>query len=167
MDWVSRIMLWAHIVSVVTWIGGISYILFVLLPAMPNVALRDRARYVPVLLRRFLWVVWVSVVAIFVTGLYRIFFVWNAAEAAFWGTPQGRTLVEKLGLVGAILVVVLLVTFRVVPGAIAHVATHADDPADAYKCPQCLKVIGGMKRHLQVGFAIGLVIILYGVMLRG
>ncbi len=163
----SHIFHWFHIVSVVAWIGGIIYILAVLLPNMPKVALRDRANFVPPLLRRFLVVVWTSVTLILATGFWRIFAVWNAEQAAFWGTPLGRILMEKLTLVTAILVVVGLVTFRVVPRAIAHVATHRNDPPDAYACKQCATVIGGMKRHLQVGLVFALLIIFWAVRLRG
>ena len=160
-------LLWLHLLGVVAWIGGIAYILLVLMPAMPKIALRDRANFVPLTLRRFLRVVWIAVTVILVTGLCRAFTIWPAGEASFWTTPLGRILGEKLGMVVLILGVVLSVTLRAVPRAIAHVATHKDDPADAYACKQCATIIGSLKRHLQIGLAIALVIIFWAVRLRG
>ncbi len=162
---IHTLFLWLHVLGVVAWIGGIIYILAVLLPNMPKVALRDRANFVPPLLRRFLAVVWTSVVIILVTGFYRIFVLWNAASPEFWTTPNGRLLMEKLGLVVLILGVVLSITFRAVPAAISHVGSHAADSPDAYKCPQCAKYIGAIKLHLQIGLGLALVIILWGVRL--
>jgi uncharacterized membrane protein len=163
----SHLFLWLHILGVVAWIGGIIYVLVVLMPAVPKIALRDRANFVPLILRRFLAVVWTSVGLILVTGLYRIFWVWDAAQSSFWGTPVGRVLMEKLTLFGVILVVVGLVTFRAVPRAIAHVATHQGDAPDAYACKECATVVGSLKRHLQVGLAVALLIIFWAVRLRG
>lgn len=167
MDILSQALLWAHIVSVVAWIGGIIYVLTVLMPAMPKIALRDRANFVPLTLNRFLTVVWVSVGVILVTGTYRIFFVWDAATGEFWRTPTGRILMEKLGMVVGILAVVLSVTYQAVPRAKAHVATHKSDAADAYACKECATVVGGLKRRLQIGLAFALVIIFWAVRLRG
>lgn len=167
MHLLSQALLWAHIVSVVAWIGGIVYVLFVLMPGMPAIALRDRARFVPLILTRFLWVVWAAFGIILATGLYRIFFVWDAATGAFWTSDLGRVLGEKLVMVVAILAVVLSVTFQAVPRAKAHVATHAHDAPDAYACKECATVIGGLKRRLQIGLVFALFIIFWAVRLRG
>lgn len=167
MNFLSQALLWAHIVSVVAWIGGIVYVLVVLMPAMPKIALRDRANFVPLILTRFLWVVWVAYGVILVTGTYRIFFVWDASTGAFWASPLGRVLMEKLGLVAGITAVVLSVTYQAVPRAKAHVATHKADAPDAYACKECATVIGALKRRLQIGLAFALVIIFWAVRLRG
>lgn len=156
---------WIHLLGVVAWIGGIVYILGVLLPAMPHVALRDRATFVPLLLRRFLVVVWISIGAIVLTGLYRIFFVWDVTAPGFFASWPGRTLAEKLVLVGALIGIAAKITFLVVPQAIEHVRTHKNDSPDDYKCPQCLQVIGRLKRHLQFALAIALVTILWAARL--
>jgi uncharacterized membrane protein len=156
---------WFHLLAVVAWIGGIIYVLTILLPAMPQVALRDRANFVPLLLRRFLALVWISIGAILLTGLYHIFFVWDATAPGFFGSPLGRTLIEKWVLAAALIGVAAKITLQVAPRAIAHVHTHRDDAPDAYKCPQCLKVIGGLKRHLQVALGIAALTILWATRL--
>lgn len=163
---IDQLFLWSHILGVVAWIGGIAYVLFVLMPAVPKIALRDRANFIPIILRRFLALVWTSVAVILLSGTYRIFWVWNASQAEFWGSPVGRILMEKLTLVAVILVVVSLVTFRAVPRALTHVATHQKDAPDAYACQQCATVVGSLKRHLQVGLAVALLIIFWAVRLR-
>lgn len=157
----------AHIWAEVAWIGGIFYILFVLFPAMPRVALRDRAHFVPVLLRRFLRVVWASFFTLLLTGLYRSFWVFDGLSTTFWtSTPQGRLLAIKLGFVAALLGLAIAVTFRVVPSAITHLATHQEDPPDRYTCPQCATILGGMRRHLQFALILATAIIIFAVRIR-
>jgi uncharacterized membrane protein len=57
---IATILHTLHLLAVVFWIGGVGYTLFVLIPALPTVSLRDRAVLVPRLFRRFLTLVWLS-----------------------------------------------------------------------------------------------------------
>lgn len=57
MEMISTILHTLHLLALVFWIGGVGYILFVLMPSLPVVSLRDRARLVPRLLSRFLTIV--------------------------------------------------------------------------------------------------------------
>lgn len=167
MDLLRLTLHWAHLVAVVSWIGGIVYLLTVLLPAMPKLALRDRANFVPIILGRFIRLVWISIATLVASGLYRMFAVWNVGEATFWSLPQGQILTTKLVLAAALIGVALSVTFNVVPKTVAHVSTHKNDSPDAYACLQCAQVMGGMKRHLKTALALALVIIFLAAKLRG
>ena len=167
MSLINNMMNFIHVAAVVFWIGGISYILFVLMPAVPNVALRDRARFSPVILLRFLVVVWVSAGLLVITGLHRIFAVWNVTEASFWGTALGGTLAAKLVLVAVLIGIAGVVTFQTVPRARAHVKTHEGEACDAYQCGQCKRIVGGMRRILYLGLAVALVIIYLATRLGG
>lgn len=156
-----------HIVAVVFWIGGIAYILTVLMPAVPNLSLRDRAGFMPILLRRFLVVVWTAIMILLLTGLHRVFFVWDITHSGFFATPIGYTLAAKLVLVALLIGIALLVTLRTVPRAVSHVLTHTGAAPDEYKCMQCKQIVGGMRRQLQVALVLGLLIIYAAVELRG
>jgi len=164
---INVLIYFIHVVSAVFWVGGIAYILFVLMPAVPRVALRDRSHFMPILLRRFLVVVWSAIVFLILTGWQRAVYVWDATETGFFDAPTGHVFATKLVLAAVLVGIALLVTVRVVPRAIAHVATHEHDPADAYQCAQCATVVGGMRRVLRAALGVALAVILLGVMLRG
>lgn len=164
---VDTLLYFLHLVAAVFWIGGIGYILFVLMPAVTTVALRDRARFMPIVLRRYLVVVWISIAVLAGTGLYRMFMVWDAAASGFWATGLGHTLAGKLVLVVVLIGIAVRLTADTVPQAIRHVHTHLGEPAEAYRCAQCATLMGGMRRRLQLALLIGLAIIYLAVMLRG
>lgn len=167
MGLVNSILYFLHVVAVVFWIGGIGYILFVLMPAMPRVSLHDRASFMPVILRRFLVVVWTAIGVLVLTGLYRMFFVWDVTQPGFFAAPMGHSLAAKLVLVAILFAIALLVTFRTVPRATAHVSTHIHDSCNAYKCAQCGEIVGGMRRVLQAALVVALAAIYTAVELRG
>jgi uncharacterized membrane protein len=167
MNILNTILYFLHVLAVVFWIGGIGYILFVLMPAVPHIALRDRARFMPLILRRFLVIVWTAIGLLILSGLYRMFFVWDVTQAGFFTTPTGYTLTVKLVLVTVLIAVAAVVTFKAVPRARAHVTTHHGDPPDAYKCAQCGDIVGSLRRWLQIALVLALAIIYAAVVLRG
>ena len=167
MSILNSVLYFLHVVAVVFWIGGISYILFVLMPAVPHVALRDRVKFMPLILRRFLYIVWAAIGLIVVSGVYRILFVWNVTEAGFFSTQLGYVLIAKLMLVVVLIVIAILVTFQAVPRAREHVTTHLKDPPDEYKCAQCGDIVGRLRRLLQSALVVALVVIYAAIELRG
>ncbi len=167
MNLINTFLYFLHVVAVVFWIGGIGYILYVLMPAMPQVSLRDRARFMPLVLNRFLVVVWSAIGVLLISGLYRIFWVWDVTEAGFFSTQLGYVLAVKLVLIALLIGIAIVVTYRTVPRARTHVATHQEDQPDAYKCAQCGDIVGGMRRILQAALIVALVIIYAAIELRG
>ena len=121
----------------------------------------------PLILRRFLVIVWTAIGLLILSGLYRMFFVWDVTQAGFFATPFGYTLTVKLVLVAVLIAVAGVVTFRAVPRAKAHVTTHHSDPPEAYKCAQCGDIVGGLRRLLQIALVVALAIIYAAVELRG
>lgn len=161
-------MHWLHLMGVVFWIGGIGYILLVLMPGMSAVALRDRARMVPILLRKFLTVVWVSIGLIVVSGLFRVFFVLQITSfEPLILSSYGNLLLVKILLVVGLIGVASAVTFRRYPSTLKHVTTHLNDPPDAYRCQLCGSVMGSLRNYLDTGLALALVIIFIAALLRG
>ena len=164
----SLILHWIHLISVVLWIGGVGYVLFVLLGNMRFISLRDRAKFVPRILKRFLTIVWISISAIIISGLYRVVFVMritNVEQLVF--TRYGNILGLKIILVAALVIVALRVTTGVYPKTVQHVATHIDDKPDEYACGKCSSIVGSMRNHLEAGFLLALIIIFLAAMLRG
>lgn len=142
--------------------------LLVLMPYMRLVALRDRARLVPAMLRRFIGVIWASIATIVFTGLYRVFLVMHITTIdQLTAGPYGQILTMKLTLVVVLIGIAASVTLRVYPRIAAHVATHEGDEHGVYTCPACGGLMGAMRRHLTAGLGIALVIILLAAALRG
>ena len=164
----SLFLHWLHLLGVVFWIGGVGYIVFVLLPNMPTIALRDRAKLVPKLLKRFLKIVWISIAVIVLTGLYRVFFVMKITtiEQLIF-TRYGNILGIKILLVIALITVALSVTLRVYRRTVSHVITHSNDSPDSYSCPACKNIVGSIQLHLETGLALAFIIIFLAAMLRG
>ncbi|HIQ29901.1 MAG TPA: hypothetical protein EYH45_04985 [Candidatus Caldiarchaeum subterraneum] len=164
----SLVLHWIHLLSVVLWIGGVGYILFVLLGNMRFISLRDRARFVPRILKRFLVIVWLSIAAIIISGLYRVIFVMHitSVEQLIF-TRYGNILGLKIILVVALITVALRITTKVYNRTVHHVAKHVDDEPNSYTCAECGSIVGSIRNHLEVGFLLSVVIIFLAAMLRG
>ena len=163
----SVVFYWLHIIGVVFWIGGVAYIVLVLSPSLGLISLRDRARFVPKILRRFLVVVWISIAIIVASGIYRLVFVMGmrSLEPLFF-TVYGNILSIKLLLVSALIGIAASISLRVYPRTVAHVSMHADEGPEVYACPACRTVAGSISRHVTLGLLLALAIIFLAVMLR-
>jgi putative copper export protein len=156
-----------HLVAAMFWIGGIAYILFVLMPAVPKIALRDRSQFMPIVLRRFLIIVWTAIGTLVATGIYRLGRFWDLTQPGFFSTPAGEVLLVKMLLVAGLVLIASHVTWRSVPNAVEHVSTHVGDPPDAYKCPQCGAIVGNLRTMLQRALGLALAIVFAAIHLRG
>ncbi|MEM1946478.1 MAG: CopD family protein [Candidatus Caldarchaeum sp.] len=158
----------AHVFAVVLWIGGVGYSLMVLLPSLSTVSLRDRARFVPKVLKRFLTIVWLSIAVVSLSGLYRMVAVMNiTALPQLSSSHYGQLLSVKLVFVIFLLAVALSVTLRVYPKVTNHVRQHLDESPDVYRCPVCREISGLMRVHLMAGLSMAAAIILLAAFLRG
>ena len=157
-----------HLLAVVFWIGGVGYTLFVLIPGLQTVSLRDRSALVPRLFRRFLTLVWLSIAVVASTGLYRAVAVMGISSLnSLTGTYYGNILLLKLVLVAALFAVALSVTVRVYPRTVNHLKTHQNDPPTEYRCSKCGEVTGIVKAHLTAAVLLSAFIIFAAALLRG
>jgi len=165
---ITTILHTLHLLAVVFWIGGVGYTLFVLIPALPTVSLRDRAVLVPRLFRRFLTLVWLSIAVVASTGLYRAVAVMGISSInSLTGTYYGNILLLKLVLVAALIAVALSVTVRVYPRTVSHLKTHQNDQPTEYRCSKCGDVTGFIKAHLTAAVLLSVFIIFAAALLRG
>lgn len=163
----NSLMQFLHVFAAVAWIGGLVFALAVLLPAAPTIALPDRPRLMPLIFKRFPYIVRGSAGLLLITGLWRVPAHWPGTTASFWSSRIGMLVGLKLTVFAAILVVAGSVIWRVRPRIIAHLPSYAGGPPDAYQCPQCGSLVGGLRRHFQIGRLLGLVLLLLGVRLSG
>ena len=111
-----------HILAAMTWIGGMIFLVLVLVPALRTLPSREMAvELVASSGRRFRTIGWISLGALVATGCSNLYcrgIGWSQLRlASFWDTPFGQTLALKLTLVGVILLTSLLHDFRVGPRA--------------------------------------------------
>ena len=127
---------WLHVVAAALWIGGMLFLVAVIVPLLRTPALRDQAvALVQAVGVRFRSVGWVTLLTLVATGTINAAF--HAAsptalvEAAFWATPFGRLLGMKLGIVAVILVMSAVHDFGVGPRASALLLTEPGSPRAA------------------------------------
>lgn len=123
-----------HILAAVTWIGGMLFLVLVVVPATrrldaPGVAvalIRDTGR-------RFRTVGWICLVVLAGTGVTNLLLrgvgpsMWT--DAAFWSGPFGQTLAWKLVLVAVIWMLSAVHDFWIGPQASERLRARPDDEA--------------------------------------
>ena len=61
-----------HIAAAITWLGGVSFMLFALRPAAVQLAPPQRLALIADVLRRFFRLVWIAIAILLVTGLWML-----------------------------------------------------------------------------------------------
>jgi putative copper export protein len=122
-----------HILTAALWAGGMLFLVFVIVPLLRTPALRDRAvALVAALGLRFRNVGWASFLVLIVTGTinaaYRAQSAGALLDPAWWSTPFGRLLAEKLGVVTVILLLSAIHDFHVGPRASALLEAEPGTP---------------------------------------
>lgn len=113
---------WVHIVAAAWWVGGMLFLVFVLIPVTrrPEVA-PVRAQLVHWVGLRFRWVGWVSLVLLVASGAFNLAYRgigWgDLVSPRLWEGRFGRVLALKLVLVAAVLVLSALHDFALGPRA--------------------------------------------------
>jgi putative copper export protein len=111
-----------HIVAAAAWLGGMLFLVLVVVPALRTPALAPHATAaIRALGERFRSVGWATLLVLVVTGTANAAFRAGAfaplADAAWWATPFGRILGLKLALVALVLALSALHDFVVGPRA--------------------------------------------------
>jgi uncharacterized membrane protein len=115
---------WLHVLAAALWVGGMLFLVLVVVPLLAHPDLRPHARLlVAELGTRFRSVGWATLVTLVVTGVLNVAARFQAAgvlaDPVWWAAPFGRRLAEKLGLVAVILVLSAVHDFWVGPRAAA------------------------------------------------
>src|SRR5262245_40871258 len=129
--WLASV--WLHVVTAALWVGGMLFLVVVLVPLMRTPALRGQAvLWISAVGLRFRTVGWASLLVLVVTGTINAAFragsLAGLGDAAWWTNPFGRLLGMKLGLVGLILVLSAVHDFGVGPRASELMRAEADSP---------------------------------------
>jgi len=123
-----------HIVAASAWLGGMLFLVLVVVPSLRAPALVvHAAALIRVVGERFRTVGWATLLVLVVTGVINAAFragsAAGLADAAWWATPFGRLLAVKLALVALVLLLSALHDFHVGPHAGRLMTEAPDDPA--------------------------------------
>lgn len=113
---------WLHVLAAMAWVGGMIFLVAVVVPMLRRPETRDRAsELMQIAGRRFRTVGWVALVTLIVTGVFNVLHRGYRFEHFFTGDvfagQWGRTLAHKLALVGVVLVMSALHDFWLGPKA--------------------------------------------------
>jgi copper resistance protein D len=124
---------WLHLLGAMTWIGGMLFLVLVLVPALRR--MEDKALAVALIQqtgRRFRLVGWICLGLLGTTGwLNLVARGWGWATLrteAFWATPFGGLLAVKFGTFSLILVLSAWHDFRIGPRATAALRARPGSP---------------------------------------
>lgn len=98
-------MQWVHVSAAVVGVGGMAFMLLVLLPSASFLEEEQRDTLLKAALGRFRWVSWSVILLLLGSGLYNVKLVWLAP----WG-PYWKFLAIKIGLAVAVFIIVLCLT---------------------------------------------------------
>jgi uncharacterized membrane protein len=111
-----------HIVAACAWLGGMLFLVLVVVPSLRAPALAPHAAAaIRILGERYRTVGWVTLLVLVATGVtnaaFRAGSLPELGAAAWWATPFGRFLAMKLSLVALVLVLSAVHDFYVGPRA--------------------------------------------------
>ena len=76
---------WIHVTAVVIGVGGMAFLLFILMPSLGALDPEHRDLLAKQVMDRFRWIVWSAIIVLLVSGLYSIRqYYWEAAWGKSW-----------------------------------------------------------------------------------
>jgi len=156
------ISVWLHILAATVWIGGMAFVVLVVVPWLRRGGRADAARFLRETGERFRNVGWTCFAIVVLTGSYNLWFrgvVWSDLTTASWLlSPFGKTVVFKLATFGLVLLISAVHDFVVGPRATLAIA---EDPAsrETQVLRRSASILG------RVNVALALLLVAAGVMI--
>lgn len=164
----NLILHWLHLTAVVLWIGGLGFNLMLLMPNLKRVDLTNRSKLVSQVMPNFLRLVWITIVIIVATGLYRVAFVNNMTELSdFTSTSYGLSLIAKMSIVVAMIILAAIITLRLAPKIVSHLSIHVQGEQMQQSCSVCASMLKQTKMLMGTVFVMSFVVIFIAAFLRG
>jgi uncharacterized membrane protein len=80
----STIFQWVHVGAAVIGVGGMGFLVVVLLPSLGVLSPEQRDQLARAVMGRFRWVSWAVIVLLLASGLYNVTLVWEAPWGTYW-----------------------------------------------------------------------------------
>ncbi|MDX1601169.1 MAG: DUF4149 domain-containing protein [Anaerolineales bacterium] len=157
------VSVWTHILAVAVWVGGMVFLVLVLVPATRQLEERPLAsRLISWTGKRFRWIGWISLGLLLATGIFNLAYrgyTWGDLwSGALFNGFFGRTLGVKLLLVAVVFGLSALHDFVIGPRA-SQRARRESGSAEALRYRRAASWMG------RLNLILALVIVLLGVML--
>jgi uncharacterized membrane protein len=102
---------WVHLIAAVTAVGGMAFMLFILMPSMRVLNEEQRAQLAKAVSGRFRWVSWGAIILLIASGIFNIRVrAWEAPWGTYWSV-----LTLKVVLALVVFTISLLLTLPI-PG---------------------------------------------------
>lgn len=138
----TALVQWVHLVSAVVGVGGIAFVLVVLLPSLRVLGEEQRALLLKTVMGRFRWASWAAILLLLGSGLYNVRLrAWEAP----WG-PYWKLMTLKIFLAFCVFIISLLLTLPI---------------------PALNRVRAKRQQWLSIALAIAALVILISAYLRG
>jgi putative copper resistance protein D len=161
-------IVWLHLLGAVVWIGGLTFQVLVVVPALTRLTVTAEWLQLSLRLeRQFRYVMWPAVGVVLLTGLYNVLNLLYAISFAGRSVPPTfvRFLGLKLVLVGLMLVLQGVQRLVLYPRTVALLIRL---PAEATILPSEVVKLRRLSHLCQaVTVSLAVVVMLLGVMLRG
>jgi uncharacterized membrane protein len=99
---------WIHVSAAVVGVGGMGFMLFVLLPSAGVLDGEQREAFLKIVFGRFRWVTWTVIFLLVASGLYNVRLVWLVPWGTYW-----KFLTLKIILAGVIFTIALFLTIPI------------------------------------------------------
>lgn len=120
-----QLSVFVHILSAIVWIGGMLFLALVIVPTTRGLPPAERTALFGAVGRRFRTVGWVCIGLLLVTGVVNTTYrgvTWeNVLTTELWGSPFGRVLALKLGVVAIMLGLSIYHDFVIGPRSVRSV----------------------------------------------
>jgi len=117
---------WVHILAATTWLGGMLFLVLVVVPWLRRGGRTDAAIFLRETGKRFRGVGWVCFLLLVITGTFNLWMrgvrITDLVRPEWQASPFGRTVLVKLGAFAAVIVVSAIHDFVVGPRAIQAIA---------------------------------------------
>ncbi len=101
----STIMQWIHLSAAVAGIGGMAFLVVILVPSLRQAEPAQREAVIRAVLMRFRWVTWTVIILLIASGIYNMSLVWEAPWGIYW-----KILTLKIILALAVFLIALCLT---------------------------------------------------------
>ena len=143
MELIQTILGFLHLLATVIWIGGMGFNIFVLRPYLGLVAPQQRLKLVRAVLQRFIYIAWLCIAILFLTGI----FIANPSNNLYW-----LVLITKHGVVIVMVIIVGIISLILFPKLKAL-------PTETGKNEEAVNILGKIVLLVKLNLALGFVVL--------